>query len=157
MSYSLRPPSRFVPLVAVSGLALVAACSKLDGECRAVSTTANAFIAESERQRPRADATPEETVKAELATAARYERLAADLAALKVESSELSPEVERYRALAEHSAAALRSAAAAFGRGDFEAARSKRIELDAASKGEVPLVQRINELCGTAKAETHAP
>ena len=83
------------PLGAAALLFLQTACGKLDRECSAVSSTANAFIAESERQRPRADAKPEDTVKAELATAARYERLASDLAALKVESSELSPEVER--------------------------------------------------------------
>ena len=133
------------------------ACGRLERECRAVTATANAFIAESGRLRPRAGATQEETVQAELAMAARYDRLAADLAALKVESSELSPEVERYRALAEHSASALRAVAGALGRSDFEAARSKRIELDAAARGEGPLVERINELCGTAKTDAHAP
>jgi hypothetical protein len=132
-------------------------CGRLDSECRAVSATANAFIAESERQRPRADATPAETVKTELATAVRYDRLAADLAALKVESSELVPEVRSYRELAEHSAAALRAVADALGRGDFEAARSKRIELDAAAKGEAPLVARINGICGTGKPDARAP
>ena len=128
-------------------------CSRLGGECRAVSETANAFIAESERLRPRPNATPEETVKAELATAARYVRLAADLAALKVESSELLPEVERYRALAEHSAQALRAVAAALEKNDFEAARTKRIELDAAARGESPLVERINVVCGSARRD----
>ena len=147
----------FGRLAASVALLSVAACGRLDRECRAVSGTANAFIAESERQRPRPDATPAETVKAELATATRYDRLAADLAALKVESSELEPEVRSYRELAEHSAAALRAVADAFGRGDFEAARSKRIELDAAAKGEGPLVARINGICGTAKADARAP
>jgi len=138
-------------------LLVVVGCGRLDQECRAVSGTANAFIADSERQRPRAGATPAETVKAELATAARYDRLAADLAALKVESSELAPEVRSYRELAEHSAAALRAVADALGRGDFEAARSKRIELDAAAKGEAPLVARINGICGTSKGDARAP
>jgi hypothetical protein len=142
--------------VAVAMLAVVA-CGRLDRECRAVSGTANAFLAESERQRPRAGATAAETVTAELSTAARYDRLAADLAALKVESSELEPEVRSYRELAEHSAAALRAVAGALGRGDFEAARSKRIELDAAAKGEAPLVARINGICGTAKTDARAP
>jgi len=132
-------------------------CGRLERECRAVSATANAFIAESERLRPRAGATPDETVKAELATAARYDRLAADLAALAVESSELVPEVQSYRELAEHSASALRAVATALGAGDFEAARSKRIELDAAARGEAPLVERINVLCGTAKPDARAP
>jgi len=134
-------------------VALVAclACGRLERECRAVSESANAFIAESERLRPRANATPEETVKAELATAARYDRLAADLAALELESSELRREVEQYRALAEHSAQALRAVARALEQNDFEAARKKRIELDAAARGEAPLVERINVVCGTAR------
>jgi len=134
-----------------------AGCGRLERECRAVSASANGFIAESERLRPRAGATPAETVKAELATAARYDRLAADLSALAVESSELVPEIQSYRALAEHSAAALRAVAGALERGDFEAARSKRIELDAAARGEAPLVERINVICGTAKSDAGAP
>jgi hypothetical protein len=138
-------------LVRVSCFLLVAGCGKLERECRGVSATANAFIAESERQRPRPNATPDETTKAELATADRYDKLASDLKALKVESSELQPEVARYRTLAEHSAESLRAVAAAFGRGDFESARTKRVELDREARGEGPLVQRINELCGSTK------
>ncbi|HEX5098148.1 MAG TPA: hypothetical protein VFV94_01550 [Polyangiaceae bacterium] len=155
MLLALRTP--FGRLAALVALLLVVGCGRLDRECRAVSETANAFIADSERQRPRAGASRAETVKAELATATRYDRLAADLAALKVESSELEPEVRSYRELAEHSAAALRAVADALGRGDFEAARSKRVELDAAAKGEGPLVARINGICGTAKVDARAP
>jgi hypothetical protein len=127
----------------------VLGCGRLGRECRAVSGTANAFIADSERQRPRADATPAQTVTAELKTAERYEKLAADLRALKVESSELSPEVARYRELAEHSALSLRAVAAALARSDFETARARRIELDRAAQGEGPLVAKINAICGT--------
>ena len=150
-------PVRFGCFAALVSCFGILGCGRLERECRAVSATANAFIAESERLRPRADATPAETVKAELATAARYDRLAADLSALAVESSELVPEIRSYRELAEHSAAALRAVADALGRGDFEAARSKRIELDAAARGEGPLVERINGICGTAKREAGAP
>lgn len=150
-------PPVFGRLAALVSCLSVLGCGRLERECRAVSATANAFIAESERLRPRADATPAETVKAELATAARYDRLAADLSALGVESSELVPEVRSYRELAEHSAAALRAVAGALGSGDFEAARSKRIELDAAARGEGPLVERINVICGTAKSDAGAP
>jgi hypothetical protein len=134
----------------------VAGCGRLERECRGVSATANAFITASERQRPEPNATRDETVKAELATAARYEKLAADLKALNVESSELLPEVERYRTLAEHSAESLRAVAAAFGRGDFETARAKRVELDREAKGEGPLVQKINEVCGSTKTAADA-
>jgi len=150
-------PIFFGRLAALVSWLTVLGCGRLERECRAVSRTANAFIAESERLRPRAGATPAETMKAELSTAARYERLAADLSALAVESSELVPEVRSYRELAEHSAAALRAVAAALGSGDFEAARSKRIELDAAARGEGPLVERINVICGTAKPDAGAP
>ena len=138
-------------LASVSVFLLVASCGRVERECRGVSATANAFIAESERQRPRPNATPEETMKAELATAGRYDKLASDLKALNVESSELTPEVERYRTLAEHSAESLRAVAAAFGRGDFETARAKRVELDREARGEGPLVQKINEICGTTQ------
>ncbi len=134
-------------LLAVSG------CGRLKRECSGVSATANAFIAESGKVRPQPNATPEETVKAELATAVRYEKLAADLERLKVESTELLPEVTRYRTLAEHSAASLRAVAAALTRGDFETARQKRIELDREARGEGPLVLKINELCGTAAVD----
>jgi len=136
-----------LPIPALCLLAL--GCGRLERECRAVSGTANAFIAESDRKRPRGDATPDEVVKMELATASRYEKLAADLLALKVESSELSPEVTRYRELAEHSAASLRAVAAALARSDFEAARQKRVELDREAQGEGPLVTKINGICGT--------
>ncbi|HEV8551020.1 MAG TPA: hypothetical protein VGQ57_18360 [Polyangiaceae bacterium] len=156
MALFLASRSSLGRVVVTVALLSLAGCGRLERECRAVSETANPFIAESERLRPRADATPEETVKAELATAARYERLAQNLGALKIESSELLPEVERYRALAEHSALALRAAADAFGRGDFEAARGKRIELDVAARGEGPLVRRINEICGTATLDASA-
>jgi hypothetical protein len=138
-------------LVRVSLVLAVSGCGRLERECRAVSATANAFIVESERQRPEPNASPEETVKAELATAARYDKLAADLKALNVESSELLPEVVRYRTLAEHSADSLRAVAAAFGRGDFETARAKRVELDREARGEGPLVYKINEICGSTK------
>ena len=136
------------PALPVACFLLLLGCGRLERECRALSATANAFIAESERLRPRADATPEEAAKAELMTASRYEKLATDLSALKVESSELSPEVARYRELAEHSAASLRAVASALTRGDFEAARQKRVELGRAAGGEGPLVTKINEVCG---------
>jgi hypothetical protein len=131
-------------------LLLVSGCGRLHRECRGVSATANAFIAESGKVRPQPNATSEATVTAELATAVRYEKLAADLERLQVESSELVPEVTRYRTLAEHSAASLRAVAAALTRGDFETARQKRIELDREARGEGPLVLKINEICGSA-------
>ena len=143
-------------LARVSCFLLLAGCGRLERECRGVSATANAFIAESERQRPRPNATPDETMKAELVTAARYDKLASDLKALHVESSELSPEVERYRTLAEHSAESLRAVAAAFGRGDFDASRAKRVELDREARGEGPFVHKINEICGTTKPAADA-
>lgn len=140
-------------LLSTVGLWTALGCGKLDRECKSVSATANAFIAESERLHPKPDATPEETVQAELRTAARYEKLASDLAALKIESDELAPDVERYRALAEHAAGSLRAVAGALSRGDFEAARAKRIELDREARGEAPLVTHINEVCGISRAK----
>jgi hypothetical protein len=138
--------------LSVACLLVVSGCGRLRRECGAVSATANAFIAESGKLRPQPNATQEETAKAELATAVRYEKLDADLKSLKVESSELLPEVTRYRTLAEHSASSLRAVAAALTQGDFETARQKRIELAREARGEGPLVRKINELCGSAPA-----
>jgi hypothetical protein len=122
-------------------------CGKLRRECDAVVKTANAFIAESARHRPSPDAPPEQAAREALETAARYDQLANDLAAIRVESDELRPEVQRYADLAVRSAASLRAAAQALRTRHFEQARQKRVELDAAAKTEGPLVARINALC----------
>jgi hypothetical protein len=138
--------------VAVPLLLLCAgtACGRLDRECRAFSTRANSFIADGAGHRPKPDASPADTAREALATASRYDRLAADLAALDVQSSELRPEVDAYRALAERSATSLRDVAKALGDNDFDTARRKRVELDTAAKGEGPLVAKINAICGLA-------
>jgi hypothetical protein len=127
-------------------------CGRLDRECTAFSTRANAFIKEGSSYRPKPDASPADTAREALATAARYDRLASDLAALDIQSSELRPEVDRYRELAERSAASLKAVASALGADDFETARRKRVELDAAAKGEGPLVAKINAICGVTSA-----
>jgi len=124
------------------------ACGRQTRECRAVTARANTFIADSEKQKPAEGASKEQTREQALAMAHRYERLAADLAALHVESSDLAPEVESYRALALRSATALRSVAAALASKDFDTARKLRVDLDSAARGEAPLVARINAICG---------
>lgn len=136
----------FRPLL--PALLLTLGCGKLRSECDAVVKTANAFITESASHRPAPGAPPEQAAREALETANRYDKLARDLAAIRVESDELRPEVERYAALADRSAASLRAAAQALGTKNFEQARQKRVELDAAAKNERPLVARINALCG---------
>jgi hypothetical protein len=128
-------------------LAAALGCGKLRRECDAVVKTANAFIAESARHRPSPDAPPEQAAREALETARRYEKLANDLAAIRVESTELRPEVERYADLAVRSAASLRAAARALETRHFDQARQKRVELDAAAKTEGPLVAKINSIC----------
>ncbi len=123
-------------------------CGKLDEECRAVTARANTFLAETAKLSPKQGVSREQTETQALAMAARYEKLATDLAAIRVTSPKLQPEVESYRALALRSAAALRAVASALSASDFEAARKKRVDLDGASKGEAPLVARINKVCG---------
>lgn len=140
MAVSLTGRVAFVLVVAT-------ACGRQTRECRAVTARANTFIADSEKLRPAEGASKEQTREQALATAHRYERLAADLAALGVESSDLAPEVERYRALALRSAAALRSVAVALASKNFDAARALRVDLDQAARGEAPLVARINAIC----------
>ena len=136
--------------------AATSACGRLDRECRALSTRANAFIEENGRHPLKLDASPEENARESLVTAARYERLAADLAAIDVQSSELRPEVDAYRALAERAASSLRAVAKSLADKDFDTARRKRVELDTASKGEGPLVARINSICGLSAPKTPA-
>jgi len=128
-------------------LAVATACGRQTRECRAVTARANTFIAESEKLRPAGGASKEQTREQALAMAHRYERLAADLAALGVESSDLAPEVESYRALALRSASALRSVAEVLATKDFDSARALRVDLDHAARGEAPLVARINAIC----------
>jgi hypothetical protein len=136
--------------LAVAALAVGAlGCGRLERECRSVTTRANTFIAEGERNRPKVASTPANTAREALDTAARYDRLAADLAAVEIGTSELRAEVDRYRALAERSAASLRAVARALSDSDFDTARRKRVELAAATeKEELPLVAKINEICG---------
>jgi hypothetical protein len=123
------------------------ACGKLRRECDSVVKTANAFIDESARRRPSPDAAPEQAAREAIESANRYDKLAQDLAAIRVESDELRPEVERYADLAVRSSASLRAAAQALKTRHFEQARIKRVELDAAAKSERPLVARINTIC----------
>ena len=125
----------------------VAGCGKLRRECDAVVKTANAFIVESERHRPSPNASPEQAAREALETAVRYDKLASDLAAIRVESAELRPEVEKYADLAVRSSASLREAARSLETRHFEQARQKRVELDAAAKTERPLVATINSVC----------
>lgn len=125
-----------------------AACGNLERECHLVTTRANTFIAEGERIAPRVAASPEDTAREALDTAARYDRLAADLAAIEIGTSELRVEVDRYRALAERSASSLRAVARALSDSDFDTARRKRVELAAATKTEeLPIVAKINQIC----------
>jgi hypothetical protein len=147
---------RFAGGVRCASLALLlfgaGACGRLERDCRSFSTRANAFIAVGAGHRPTPGASPADTAREALATAARYDRLAADLAAIDVQSSELRPEVEQYRALAERSASSLRDVAKALGDNDFDTARRKRVELDRAAQGEGPLVAKINAICGLSPA-----
>ena len=134
-----------------SALAILAftaqGCGKLHRECDAVVKTANAFISESAKHRPSPDASPEQASREAIETADRYDKLARDLAAIRVESDELRPEVEKYADLALRSSASLRAAAHALHTRHFEQANQKRVELDSAAKTEGPLVARINAIC----------
>ena len=140
--------ARLKRLHALGLAALALGCGKLRSECDAVVKTANTFIGESARRRPSPDAPPEQAAREALENADRYDKLARDLAAIKVESEVLRGDVEKYADLAVRSAASLRAAAHALKTRHFEQARQKRVELDAAAKSEGPLVARINATCG---------
>jgi hypothetical protein len=128
--------------------ASLAGCGKLREECRAVVSTANAFIAESEKNKTKGAAQgPEATAREARALAERYDKLATDLGALTIESEALAGEVAAYRKLALSAATSLRAAATALENKDWETARKKRVEFDEAARGESPLVSRINAVC----------
>jgi hypothetical protein len=113
-----------------------------------VTARANAFLADTAKLSPNQGASREQTREQAMAMAERYDLLARDLGAIRVESEKLGPEVESYRALARRSASSLRAVATALAASDFETARKKRVELGAAGRGEGPLVARINTICG---------
>ena len=125
-------------------------CGRLEHDCRSLTTTANEFILASESKRLPPEASPAETARAALETAARYERLAKDLGALRIDSKALVPEIAHYRELALGSAVSLRAVAKALDARDFEAARKNRIEFDQTARAEAPLVARINAICSGA-------
>jgi hypothetical protein len=139
-------PRRALSLFVIA--ASLAGCGKLRNECRAVVSTANAFIADSEKGKTKGPAQgAEATAREARALAERYDKLATDLGALPVESEELAGEVAAYRKLALSAATSLRAAATALENKDWETARKKRVEFDEASRGEAPLVARINAVC----------
>jgi hypothetical protein len=79
--------------------------------------------------------------------AQHYEDLAQKLRALRVQSEELAPRVDRYVELARTSARTLRELSVALDRGELESARQKRMDFDSVASGEGPLVTEINAVC----------
>jgi hypothetical protein len=94
-----------------------------------------------------AQAEPKQLVLETRATAKRYHDLDRELGALEISSPDLVHRTARYRELARKSAEALDDVAGALERGDTELARRRRVEFDATSRAEGPLVAEINSAC----------
>lgn len=80
-------------------------------------------------------------------TADHYGELSRNLGGLHVQSEELAPRVQRYRAIADDAARNLREVADAIEHGDLEKARQKRVDFDTVAQREPALVQEINGVC----------
>lgn len=129
-------------------LTLLAGCGRFrkKKECDSLAKAVSAWLARQPSPSP--SAVPPSALIAETrATAQNYEALDRELAALDIQSVELSARVARYRKLASDSAKALSDVARALESSDAELARRRRVDFDAIAKAEAPLVAEINREC----------
>jgi len=117
-------------------------------ECGAFVKAVNAWLSgPGAKGAPGTSGEPQQVAREARRTAEHYAELARRLAELHVQSEELSPRVEGYRAIAENADRTLREVADAVDRGDLALARKKRVEFDTVAQREAPLVQEINGIC----------
>jgi hypothetical protein len=139
----------FVRLTVVAlVLSLLSGCGRFRKakECDLLAKTVSAWLAR--QPAPSAASTePKKLAIATRTTAARYEELDRELAALDVKSRDLTSRVARYRKIAVQSARALEDAASALERGNVDLARQRRVEFDETMKAESALVAEINSTC----------
>lgn len=128
---------------------LLGGCGKFqkNKECGDLAGAVNAFIGETKKAVPAEYAEASKAARESRALALRYRKLNTELGALKVESEELVPKLQRYKKLAEDAASALDGAAQALDKKDLELARRYRLDFDRAAKSEAPLVREINQTC----------
>ena len=140
--------SRFALVAAALACGLVG-CGKFqkNKECGDVAGAVNAFISETKKAVPAEYAEASKAAGESRALALRYRKLSTDLGALKVESEELVPKLQRYKKLADDAATALDGAAQALDKKDLELARRYRLDFDRTAKSEAPLVREINQTC----------
>lgn len=94
-----------------------------------------------------ASAEPKKLAAETRITAARYEQLDRELAALDIKSRDLVPRVARYREIAVKSARVLQDVATALERDNSELARRRRVEFDETMRAESAIVAEINSEC----------
>jgi hypothetical protein len=116
-------------------------------ECESFVSTVNAWIGAAPHP-PASGGSAELIAKDVRATALSYDALSSKLDGLGIQGEELRPRVQRYRNIAKNASQALRAVADALDRSDAETARKKRVEFDDIARGEGPLVDEINRICG---------
>ena len=135
-------------LVFALSLALLPGCARFRKakECDLLAKTVSGWLAK--QPTPTGATTEPKKLAAETrATAARYEELDRELAALDVKSRELGRQVARYREIAVQSARALQDVAKALEGDNTELARKRRVEFDETVKAEAAVVAEINSVC----------
>lgn len=134
--------------VIVALLAFGSGCAKFRKakECDVLARAVSGWLARQPAPNL-AQAEPKQLVIETRDTAKRYHELDRALGALEISSPDLVHRVERYREIARKSAQALDDVARALEGGDTELARRRRVEFDATSRAEAPLVAEINSAC----------
>ena len=129
-----------------------AGCAKFQQarECGTFVKTVNAWLAAPEAAVSgvgAASGDPKQIAEQSRRTAQHYAELSHSLAALRIQSEELAPRVQRYEEIANSAESTLRDVADALNHGDLDKARQKRVEFDTVARLEAPLVKEINGLC----------
>jgi hypothetical protein len=127
-----------------------AGCGKFQQarECGTFVKTVNAWLAAPEAAiAGAASGDPKQIAEQSRRTAQHYAELSRSLAALRIQSEELAPRVQRYEEIANSAESTLRDVADALDHGDLDKARQKRVEFDTVARLEAPLVKEINGLC----------
>ncbi len=116
-------------------------------ECGNFVKTVNLWLAQPTGAGGGSTIDPKQVADQSRRTAQHYTELSQRLTALHIQTEELAPKVQRYRAMADEADRTLREVADAVDRGDLARARQKRVEFDTMARNESALVTEINGLC----------
>ncbi len=141
-------------LLCALGLGLLAApgcrAIKKTRECRAFVDKVNVAVQEIiEEGKIANNPDGKQMVEGMKKVAARYERLAADIGTLEVQTPELKAKLEEYQGLCAKTAKAARDVVEAVEKSDPEKAAAAQEAFSVVSKQEVELVKSVNAFCQT--------